>query len=299
MAVDENATVKADLVAQSVDFTEQFTANVQTLLQILGKTRVTTLPLGSTIQTYKSEVTKVDGAVGENELIPLSKVTRKKADAYQLEFNKWRKLVSVEAIQSVGFVPAVTDTDNKLRREIQTDLKSKLFAQLAKGTGKASGTGFQGAVANALGQLAVLFEDTDVQTVVFANPLDFYKYLGNTNVTVQTAFGLQYIENFLGMGTVIFSGSVPEGTVYATVADNLNVYAASLNGGSVGQAFNYVTDETGLIGINHEVVNNTASYQTVILSALAMFAERLDGIMVTTIEEPAAGTDAGAGGATA
>ena len=45
MAVDKNATVKADLVAQSVDFTEQFTANVQTLLQILGKTRVTTLPL--------------------------------------------------------------------------------------------------------------------------------------------------------------------------------------------------------------------------------------------------------------
>lgn len=290
---DKNETVQADLIAQSVDFTELFNSNIKTLLKVLGKTRVTKLPVGSLIKIYKSEVTKVDGKVGENELIPLSKVTKKLDSTQELTFSKWRKLVSVEAIQSAGFGPAVNDTDNKLLREIQNDLKTSLFAELAKGTGKASGTGFQAAVANALGQLAVKFEDTDVQTVVFANPIDFYTYLGNASVTVQTAFGLQYIENFLGMGTVFFSGSVPEGKVYATVADNINVYAASLNGGSIGKAFNLITDQTGLIGITHEAVNNSASYETVIMSALCMFPERLDGIYTSTINAPTTNTDSG------
>lgn len=292
MAAETNSTVQADLIAQSVDFTERFNSTIATLLKVLGKTAITTLAVGSTIKTYKSEVTKVDGKVGENELIPLSKVTKKPANTYELEFSKWRKLVSAEAIQSSGYKEAVNVTDAKLLREIQNDKKKQLFDELAKGTGKASGTGFQAAIADSLGQLAILFEDTSVQTVMFMNPIDAYKYLGQANITVQTVFGLQYIENFLGFNTVIMSGSVPQGTYYATVADNLNIYKAPLSGGEIGKAFtSMVTDQTGLIGMIHSSVENTLSVQTVVLSALCMFPERLDGIIVGTIEDaPAAET---------
>lgn len=290
MAAETNSTVQADLIAQSVDFTERFNSSIQTLLNILGKTAITNLSVGSIIKTYKSETTKVDGKVGENELIPLSKVTKKPAATYELAFSKWRKQISVEAIQSSGFNAAVNETDAKLLREIQNDKKTDLFTELAKGTGTAKGTGLQAAIADSLGQLAVLFEDTDVQTVLFLNPLDVYKYLGDANITVQSVFGLQYMENFLGFKTVIMSGKVPQGSYYATVVDNINIYKAPLSGGEIGKAFNMITDQTGLIGMTHQPVNNSLSYETVILSALAMFPERLDGIIVGTIEDAPAVT---------
>lgn len=288
MAVETNATVQTDLIAQSVDFTEQFNAGIQTLLQILGKTRITTMPVGSEIRIYKSEVTKVDGAVGENEKIPLSKVTRKLDHTESLHFDKWRKIVSAETIQSSGFKEAVYDTDSKLLREIQNDKKKQLFDQLAKGTGKGSGAGLQMALSNALGKLTVPFEDIDTQTVLFINPTDVYKYLGIAPITLQNVFGLKYVQDFLGFNLVIQSNMIPAGTFYATVVDNINIYKAPVSGGALGQAFSLTTDETGLIGMTHRPIDETLSYQTVILSALAMFPERLDGIIVGTIEDATA-----------
>lgn len=286
---ETNLTTSADLVAQSIDFTEQFTQGIQTLLNALGVVRMHPMTAGSQIKIYKSEVTKVDGAVGEGEVIPLSKVTRKLADTLTLTFKKYRKQTSIEAIQSAGGVtPAIVDTDNKLLREVQKDVKADLFDYITKANASkttASGAGFQKAMAAALGQLAVKWEDYDTQTVAFANPLDLYNWLGNQKIDVQNTFGLQYIQNFLGFNTIILTSAVKQGTIAATVADNINYFYAPIS--SVGQLFNMASDETGLIGVTHDSVNNNLTYETVVTMASVLTTERLDGIVLSTISAPA------------
>jgi hypothetical protein len=282
----ENLTVAADLVAQSIDFTEQFSSNISILLQVLGVSRMQPMTSGSQIKVYKSEVTKVDGKVGEGETIPLSKVTRKLAETLTLDFKKYRKQTSAEAIQSAGgLIPAVSDTDNKLLREIQKDIKTDLFTYITKTDSSkptATGDDLQKALANTLGQLAVKWEDYDTQTVAFVNPLDFYAWLGNQQVTVQTAFGMQYLQNFLGFNTIILSSAVKQGTLAATVSDNINYFYASV-AGTMGTTFNMTSDESGLIGITHNAENDNATYQTMVMTANKLIAERLDGIVTATI----------------
>lgn len=278
----ENITTSTDLIAQSIDFTEQFTGSISTLLQALNVTRMQPMAVGSQIKIYKSEVTKANGNVAEGEVIPLSKVTRKLADTKELAYKKYRKQTTAEAIQSAGFNAAVNDTDSKLLRSIQGDIKKDFFDFVQTGTTKTSGDTFQKAIAQALGQLAIKWEDDDVQSVLFANPLDFYTYLGDSNVSTQTAFGLTYIQNFLGFNTIILTGAVKQGTIAATASQNLNYAYAALNG-NLNQAFNLTTDETGLIGVVHNSVTENASYETMALTSGVLFPERLDGIVVATI----------------
>ena len=278
----ENITTSTDLIAQSIDFTEQFTGSISTLLQALNVTRMQPMAVGSQIKIYKSEVTKANGNVAEGEVIPLSKVTRKLADTKELAYKKYRKQTTAEAIQSAGFNAAVNDTDSKLLRSIQGDIKKDFFDFVQTGTTKTSGDTFQKAIAQALGQLAIKWEDDDVQSVLFANPLDFYTYLGASNITTQTAFGLTYIQNYLGFNTIILTGAVKQGTIAATASQNLNYAYAALNG-NLNQAFNLTTDETGLIGVVHNSVTENASYETMALTSGVLFPERLDGIVVATI----------------
>ena len=278
----ENITTSTDLIAQSIDFTEQFTGSISTLLQALNVTRMQPMAVGSQIKIYKSEVTKANGNVAEGEVIPLSKVTRKLADTKELAYKKYRKQTTAEAIQSAGFNAAVNDTDSKLLRSIQGDIKKDFFDFVQTGTTKTSGDTFQKAITQALGQLAIKWEDDDVQSVLFANPLDFYTYLGDSNITTQTAFGLTYIQNYLGFNTIILTGAVKQGTIAATASQNLNYAYAALNG-NLNQAFNLTTDETGLIGVVHNSVTENASYETMALTSGVLFPERLDGIVVATI----------------
>lgn len=288
---ETNLTTTADLVAQSVDFVDQFSEGIQTLLSALGVVRLQPMTTGSQIKIYKSEVTKVDGNVAEGEIIPLSKVTRKLANTLTLGFKKYRKVTTIEAIQATGGVtPAIVDTDNKLLREVQKDVKKDLFDYITKSDANkttASGDDFQKAMAAALGQLSVKWEDYDTQTVAFANPLDLYGWLGNQTISVQSAFGLQYIQNFLGFNTIILSAAIPQGTIATTVADNINYYYAPIS--SVGQLFNMTSDETGLIGVTHDAVNNNLSYETVVTMANVLTTERLDGIVLSTIGSKSTG----------
>ena len=91
----------------------------------------------------------------------------------------------------------------------------------------AASNSIQGAIAGVWAKLSAYFEDMDVEPIYFLNPLDIATYLANTPITVQTAFGFQYVENFLGLGTVVLDNSVEVGKVKGTVKQNLN--AINLN----------------------------------------------------------------------
>lgn len=289
---DANLITQADLKAQSIDFVEQFQDNVNKLLQILGVTRKIPMQVGSTIKVYKTTKTLADGTVGEGETIPLSKVTRKEDHTETLAFKKYRKQTTAEAIQSAGFDNAVNYTDTQLLQEVQKNIKKDLVTELVSGKSATNATGanFKLALAHALGQLAVKWEDDDITSVAFVNPLDFYDYLGNADITVQNAFGLQYIQNFLGVNVIILSAVVPQGKIAVTAADNI-IFAYAPVSGQLG-VFNLVSDQTGFIGVSHEVKQDNATYVTMAMLANVLFAERLDGIVLATID---AGSDPKAG----
>ena len=104
MAVQENTTLQADFAkAQSIDFVNHFTGGITKLQELLGITRRTPLASGSLIKTYSSVVTLANGAVAEGDLIPLSKVEQKLAETYELAYNKNRKALTLEAIQTSVF----------------------------------------------------------------------------------------------------------------------------------------------------------------------------------------------------
>lgn len=120
------------------------------------------------------------------------------------------------------------------------------------------------------------------------NPLDVADYLASANITLQTAFGMTYVENFLGLGTVILNSSVPKGKIYATAKDNIVLYYIPVNGADLGEVFDFTTDATGYIGIHEEPDYTNMTASDTVINGMALFAERIDGVVVGSIT-PAVG----------
>ena len=284
MFADANTITADDLAkVRDVDFAERFSAGIQTLMKMLGVTRKVEKKAGEVLKVYKVTGTLEDGTVAEGEIIPLSKYNTTYTPIGEAELKKWRKETTAEAISEKGYGQAVNDTNAKMLKDIQKGIRSKFVNFLATGTGVASGHGLQGAMAQVWGQMQVLFEDTAIEAVYFLNPLDVADYLGGAQITTQTAFGMSYIENFLGMGTAILASDIPKGKIYATAADNIVLYYIPVTSSDMAQAFNLTADSTGLIGIHTGAIYNNMTAETVAASGVGLFAEMLDGIVVGTI----------------
>lgn len=288
-AVDAKTVKEADLAkVRDVDFTERFSKGIDTLMAMLGVTRKQEKRAGEVLKVYKATGTLESGAVAEGDVIPLSKYQTTYEAVGEAVLNKWRKVTTAEAISSKGYGQAVNDTNDKMLKDIQKGVRTSFVNFLATGTGEVAGVGLQATLAQAWGKLQVLFEDTSVQSVYFMNPLDVADYLGGAQISTQTAFGMSYIENFLGLGTVILASDVPKGKLYATAAENIVLYYIPVTSADMAQAFDLTSDATGLIGIHTGPTYDNLSAETVAASGVGLFAEKLDGIVVGTIN-PATG----------
>lgn len=284
MAAEANLIKKEDLArAREIDFTYRFGESIKKLMEALGVTRKIPKQAGTVLKAYKATGTLQDGNVAEGDLIPLSKYVTEPVNFEEIVLKKWRKATSAEAIIEKGYNQAVVMTKDAMLKDIQKGIRKDFFDFIATGTGKAEGGTFQATLAQAWGQLQVLFEDDEIQSVYFMNPLDVADYLATANISLQNAFGMTYVKDFLGLGTVIFNSSVPKGKIYATAADNLVLYYIPVNGADLNEAFEFTSDATGLIGI-HEVpdYSNMTASDTVV-SGIVLFAERIDGVVVGTI----------------
>ena len=288
-AVDEK-TVKSALLTKvrDVDFTERFSTSIETLMKMLGTTRKIEKKAGEVLKVYKVKGTLEDGKVAEGEVIPLSKYETEYKAIGEATLQKWRKVTTAEAISEKGYGQAVNDTNDKMLKDIQKGIRKSFVDFLKTGTGKATGVGLQAAMAQVWGQMQVLFEDTAIETVYFMNPLDVADYLGSAQITTQTAFGMSYIENFLGMGTAILASDVPKGKIYATEAENIVLYYIPVTSSDMAMAFDLTSDATGLIGIHTGATYDNLSAETVAASGVGLFAEKLDGIVVGDITSAAA-----------
>lgn len=281
---DANLIKTADLArVREQEFVYMFTGSLKKLLEALSVTRKIPKQAGYALKAYKAVGTLEDGNVGEGEIIPLSKYETEPVEFGEITLKKWRKATSAEAIVEKGYDQAVTMTTDKMLGDVQRQVRSDFFTFLATGTGKATGANFQGALAQSWGQLQVLFEDDTVSAVHFMNPLDVADYLATANITMQTAFGMNYVENFLGLGRVFFNSSVPKGKIYSTAMENLIIYYIPVNGADLDEAFSFTVDETGYIGIHEfpDYSNMTAS--DTVVSGIKLMAERIDGVVVATI----------------
>lgn len=300
MAAETNTIMSADLAyAREVEFAFKFNGGIRKLLEVIGTTRIIPKVAGTVLKAYKATGTLQDGNVAEGELIPLSKYVTEPVTLAEIVLKKWRKQTTAEAIIEKGRDQAVLQTNDAMLKDVQKGIRADFFSFLATGTGVATGATFQATLAQAWGQLQVLFEDDDIDAVYFMNPLDVADYLATANISLQTAFGMTYVKDFLGLGTVIFNSGVPKGKIYATAAENVVLYYIPTNSGDMGETFDFVTDETGFIGINETPDHDYMTVKNTVASGVVLFAERLDGVVVGTIgevvddDENGAGDDAG------
>ena len=281
---ETNLITQEDLArVRMIDFNLMFNGSLTKMAEALGITRKIAVQDGAVLKQLKVTGTLESGVVAEGELIPLSKYQTEEITVGEVKLNKWRKSTSAEAILKGGYDQAVGSTTDKMLKDIQKDIRTKLFTFMATGTGTATGAGLQAALAKGWGQLATFFEDDAVDTVYFVNPLDVADYLGSATITMQTVFGMSYIENFLGLGTVMLNSSVPQGKFYATAKDNIIMYYVNVNTSEIGRVFGLTTDETGYIGISEYPDKDTATVDDLVVSGVTFFPERIDGIVVGTI----------------
>ena len=285
----ETNLVKATHMAKvrEVDFVNRFThTSLAKLIEVLGVTRKIPMMEGTTMYVYATSGTLQSGAVPEGEVIPLSQYATTKTPIGEITLNKYRKAVSAEAIKKSGYDAAVNETDTALLRDVQRTIRTSFFTLLngtITGSTTATGVGLQAALANAWGQLQVKFEDDTADAVYFVNPTDAAAYLGGANISVQTVFGMNYIENFLGLGTVILTSQVTAGTFVATAKENIVMYYLTMNG-DIANAFSMTADELGYIGIKSGYQNEErAQIESLVMDGIQFFVEYAAGVVKGTI----------------
>ena len=288
MAAENNLITTAQMKkVREVDFVNQFTHNsLSKLIEVLGVTRKIPMMEGTTMYVYSTTGTLQSGDVPEGDIIPLSQYQTEKRPVGEITLKKWRKAVSAEAIKKSGYNAAVNDTDKALLRDVQGGIRTDLFGFLngeISGSTTAEGTDLQAALANAWGQLQIKFEDDTAEAVYFLNPLDVAEYLGVKDVGLATAFGMNYIENFLGLGTVIMTSRIAKGTFVSTAKENFIMYYLTMNG-DVADAFDLTTDELGYIGIKSGYQNEErAQIESLVMDGIQFLVEYAEGVVKGTI----------------
>lgn len=300
MATDPNLTGKEALGdVQAIDFVNKFGYDVTELLNVLGVTRRLPMAQNAPFQFYKFKVTKAsDNAVAEGEEIPLTKVERTATKSTPLPLYKYRKQVTAEAIQKYGSDLAVTQTDQQLYQVLQDDLKDNFFTYLASAPTKQTATGLQSALAQGWATAKSKFRG-NVPIISFVSPFDVATYLSDAqiNSTASTPYGFTTLTNFLNQNVVVFD-SLPAGKVYTTAAENIVWAYSNIAGSDLANTFNFVTEQTGMIGLAHGTDLSSLTQESVLVSGSSLFAEVQDGVVETTIEAPTTG-GAGDGGETA
>ncbi len=276
-------TTTADMApAISVDFTSRISKNIVELQKLLGITDLIPMSAGTDIKIYKWTVDELADQVGEGKTIGLTKVTRTLANTISLALDKYRRNTTAEAIQKVGRNIAINQSDEKLVGKVQKETKKSLYVALKKGSGTVSGTTLQAVLANLWAKLQEYYEDEDVTPVYFINQQDVADYLGTAQITMQTAFGFTYIENFLGLGTAIISPQVTAKNPIATAKENMRGAYVPMSG-DVAQTFALMADSTGLVGMTHSINSRDASVDTLLMSCVKFFPEFEDGVFIGTI----------------
>ena len=280
------------VAAREVDFVTRFAQNWEALREILGIMRPIEKAPGTKLTSYiasmKSEALQGGASVGEGEEIPYTEFQVEPVAYADVTLEKYAKAVSIEAVTKYGAAVAVQKTDEAFLNELQNVVMGRFYTFLATGSLTAVATTFQMAVAKSIGLVKDKFKKMHKNVtgvVTWVNTLDAYEYLGAANLTVQTQFGIDYVENFMGAQILILSSEIARGEVISTPVENIDLYYVNPNNSDFAQlGLVYTTDgETNLIGFHANGDYSHAVGESFALMGMALWAEFLDGISVVSV----------------
>ena len=291
-AAPDNMTGQAQIQvrAREIDFVTSFGKNMKALLDIMGITRMIKKANGTVLKTKKASGTLQSGDIGEGEEIPMSQYHVEETPFDTIKIEKYRKGVSLEAISEKGYDAAVEMTDAEFKADLQNVILNKFYTKLKMGALVGHEATWQMAIAMSIGRVKDKFEKmkrTATGVAVWVNTLDVYKYVGAAEITMQTAFGMNYIKNFLGADILFVSSQIPENTVIATPLNNLIAYYVDpADSEFVKAGLAYTTDsETGFIGFHAQGTYERAISDMFAIMGVRLFAEYLDAIAYIAVGE--------------
>jgi len=287
---DSLPNVYTNVTAREIDFVSRFNMNWDALRNLLGIMRPIRKTPGTQLVTYSASVALESGNVGPGEVIPYSKATVTKAGMEDLTIEKYAKAVPIEDVEKYGAEIAVEKTDDAFLVELTTLVLNRFYTFLNTGTLTLTETTWQRALAMAKGKVLDKFQKmrkTVTEVVGFANILDFYDYLGDKDITLQTMFGLTYVQNFMGYSTLFLLSDpdIVQGRVIALPVENIDLYYIDPGDSEFARlGLNYtVSGETNLIGFHAQGNYTTAVGEVFALMGMKLWAEYLDGIAVATV----------------
>lgn len=300
MAAKTNLTTTAQFSTsvREVDFVTRFDDNWNALRDIMGIMRPIRKTPGTKLVSYKASV---DGTlqggttVAEGDEIPFTKMKVEPVSYADIEVAKYAKSVTLEAVTKYGADVAVEKTDDAFLVALQNKVLTDFYTFLGTGTLTLTETTWQRALAMAKGKVLDKFAGMDknvTEIVGFANILDAYGYLGDKDITVQTMFGLNYVENFLGYRTLFLLPDkyIAQNKVIALPVENIDLYYIDPSDSDYAKlGLNYtVKGETNLIGVHVEGDYSRATGDMYAIMGMKLWAEYLDGIAIATVTPAAA-----------
>lgn len=281
--------VYSGVTAREIDFVTRFNDNWEALRNILGIMRPIRKAAGTALVSYTADVDLEDGNVEAGNVIPYSKATITSAAKGELKIKKYAKAVPIEEVEKYGAAVAVEKSDDAFLTRLQNVVLGDFYTFLNTGSLEGEAGNWQAALAKAQGEVLNKFAtmQKEVSAVVgFANILDAYDYLGSADITVQTQFGLTYVENFLGYSTLFLlpEAQIARGTVIATPVENIDLYYVDPSDSEFAKlGLEYTTQgETNLIGFHAQGNYGTAVGESYAIMGMALWAEHLDGIAKVT-----------------
>ena len=287
---DSLPNVYTAVTAREVDFVNRFGDNWNALRNILGVMRPIRKAPGSRLVSYTADVTLESGAVDPGEVIPYSKATIVQATKADLTIEKYAKAVPIEDVSTYGAEIAIEKSDDAFLTKLQNVVLGKFYTFLNTGSMTGTAATWQAALAKAQGKVLDKFAtiQKDVTGIVgFANILDAYDYLGAADITVQTQFGLNYVQDFMGYQTLFLlpAAQIARGKVLATPVENIDLYYIDPGDSEFARlGLDYtVQGETNLVGFHAQGNYSTAVGESYALMGMALWAEYLDGIAAIDI----------------
>lgn len=295
MPAKQNLIVSSDITvnAREVDFVTRFAKNWDALRQILGIMRPIRKAAGTKLVSYEAKIKgSLNGgaSVGEGEDIPYTEFTVEPVAYDDITIEKYAKAVSIEAVAKYGAEIAIEKTDDAFLNELQGNVLGRFYTFLKTGALTSAVATYQMALAMAKGLVIDKFNKlrkTVTEVVGFANVLDVYEYIGAANITVQTAFGMQYVKDFMGYSTLFLLSEpdIPRGSVIALPVENIDLYYIDPSDSDFAKlGLEYRVDgETNLIGFHANGNYNTAVGESFALMGMTLWAEFLDGIAIVSV----------------
>ena len=293
---------------REVDFVTSFGNDLSALTEVLGIAQPIRKANGTQLVGKTVTGTLESGEVPEGEEIPFSQFSVAPVSYDTISVRKYAKALTLETVIENGVETSVGMTDEEFKQQLIDVILADMYNALLAGTLTAEENTFQMAVSMAVGRVKDKFKKMHkaaTGVAVFVNTLDVYSYLGGAQITVQTAFGMDYVEKFLGADIVFFSSEVPQGRVIATPVNNMKVYYVDPGDSESAQiGLAYTADpEVPYIGFHTEGNYRRAQSEDYAIMGIKIFFEYVDAVAVVTISDspelktitvtPSAGTATG------